>query len=73
MQVKDLDFTSLKDIVKKESYSVDVNSLEDKGWSLSNNKESALLNKIKKAGIALGEYVDGKFTMELKQDSMRRL
>jgi hypothetical protein len=37
-----------------------LNSLDDKGWSLSNQKESALLDKIKKAGIPLGEYVEGK-------------
>ncbi|MBK9564129.1 MAG: N-6 DNA methylase [Saprospiraceae bacterium] len=66
IQVKDLDFTSLKDVVKKESYSVDVDSLEDKGWSLSKNKESALLDKIKKVGIPLGEYVDGKIFYGIK-------
>lgn len=66
IQVKDLDFTSLKDVVKKESYSVDVDSLEDKGWSLSNNKESALINKIKQAGISLNKYIDGKIYIGLK-------
>ncbi|PKA12102.1 restriction endonuclease subunit R [Leptospira meyeri] len=59
-QLKTLDFVSLNDAVKKSSYTVDLSSLEDKGWSLSNQKESALLDKIKKAGIPLGEYVEGK-------------
>ena len=65
-QVKDLDFTSLKDVIKKEAYQVDVKSLDDKGWSLSNQKESALLDKIKKAGIPLGEYVEGKIYYGIK-------
>ncbi|MBL0953577.1 MAG: Eco57I restriction-modification methylase domain-containing protein [Leptospira sp.] len=59
-QLKSLDFVSLRDAVKKHSYTVDLPSLDDKGWSLSNQKESALLDKIKKAGIPLGEYVEGK-------------
>lgn len=59
-QLKSLDFVSLKDAVKKHSYTVDLQSLDDKGWSLSNQKESALLDKIKKAGIPLGDYVEGK-------------
>ncbi|WP_078130218.1 Eco57I restriction-modification methylase domain-containing protein [Leptospira alexanderi] len=60
VQVKDLNFGSLQELVKKEAYKVDWKSLDDKGWSLSNQKESALLEKIKKAGIPLGEYVEGK-------------
>jgi adenine-specific DNA-methyltransferase len=58
--IKSLEFASLNEEVKKYSYDVNVKSLDDKGWSLSNNKESALLDKIKKAGIPLGEYVEGK-------------
>lgn len=65
-QIKTLEFASLKEEVDKQSYSVDVNSLDDKGWSLSNQKESALLDKIKKAGIPLGEYVDGKIYYGIK-------
>ncbi|EMJ94193.1 Eco57I restriction-modification methylase domain-containing protein [Leptospira alstonii] len=60
VQVRDLDFGSLQELVKKEAYKVDWKSLDDKGWSLSDKKESALLEKIKKAGIPLGEYVEGK-------------
>ncbi len=59
-QLKTLDFVTLADAVKKNSYTVELASLEDKGWSLSNQKESALLDKIKKAGLPLGEYVEGK-------------
>ncbi len=65
-QLKSLDFVSLSDAVKKNSYTVDLNSLDDKGWSLSNQKESALLDKIKKAGIPLGEYVEGKIYYGIK-------
>ncbi|TGM55389.1 restriction endonuclease subunit R [Leptospira biflexa] len=65
-QLKTLDFVSLKDAVKKSLYTVDLQSLEDKGWSLSNQKESALLDKIKKAGIPLGEYVEGKIFYGIK-------
>ena len=66
VQIKDLNFPSLIDLVKKDAYQVDVNSLDDKGWSLSNQKESALLDKIKKAGIPLGEYVEGKIYYGIK-------
>ena len=58
--IKTLEFESLNEEVKQYSYNVDIKSLDEKGWSLSNNKESALLDKIKKAGIPLGEYVEGK-------------
>lgn len=66
LKVKNLDFASLHDIVKKESYTVDVNSLDDNGWSLSNKRESLVLNKIKKAGIPLSEYVSGKIYYGIK-------
>ncbi|WP_332307607.1 Eco57I restriction-modification methylase domain-containing protein [Leptospira noguchii] len=66
VQVKGLDFGSLQELVKKEAYKVDWKSLDDKGWSLSNQKESALLEKIKKAGIPLGEYVEGKIYYGIK-------
>lgn len=65
-QLKSLDFVSLKEAVKKHSYTVDLPSLEDRGWSLSNQKESALLDKIKKAGIPLGEYVERKIYYGIK-------
>ena len=66
VQVKALNFSSLQNLVKKEAYQVDVKSLEDKGWSLSNQIESALLDKIKKAGIPLGEYIEGKIYYGIK-------
>ncbi|WP_078127634.1 Eco57I restriction-modification methylase domain-containing protein [Leptospira alexanderi] len=66
VQVKDLNFGSLQELVKKEAYKVDWKSLDDKGWSLSNQKESALLGKIKKAGIPLGKYVEGKIYYGIK-------
>jgi|JI10StandDraft_1071094.scaffolds.fasta_scaffold186846_1 adenine-specific DNA-methyltransferase len=64
--IKSLEFASLNEEVKKYSYDVNVKSLDNKGWSLSNNKESALLDKIKKAGIPLGEYVEGKIYYGIK-------
>ncbi len=58
--MKSLEFPNLQSVVKKESYKVSWKSLDDKGWSLSDEKESKLLDKIKKAGVPLGEYAEGK-------------
>ncbi|MCX5805846.1 MAG: Eco57I restriction-modification methylase domain-containing protein [Proteobacteria bacterium] len=60
VQVKTLDFGSLKDYVSSNSYNIDQTTLDDKGWSLSDNRTQLLLSKILKQGVPLGEYVKGK-------------
>ncbi|MFH0920636.1 MAG: TaqI-like C-terminal specificity domain-containing protein [Fibrobacterota bacterium] len=58
--VKTLDFTSLQEYVNANRIKVGRESLEDAGWNLASQDEQRLLQKIKTAGIPLGEYVQGK-------------
>jgi len=59
-QVKTLDFSNLESYVKEHTYLVNQSTLDDGGWSLSDEREQALLDKLKGVGVPLGEYVDGK-------------
>ena len=55
-----LDFEDLGAYVRKTKFSASISSLKDDGWSLTDEKSGALLEKIKSKGIPLGEYVNGK-------------
>ncbi len=59
-QAKTLQFHSLSDYVLEHTKSVTKKSLDDSGWNLAGEAEQNLLKKIEKAGIPLGEYVNGK-------------
>jgi hypothetical protein len=59
-KVATLNFQNLDDYVKDNAFPVMRASLNDKGWSLVDEKSQALLNKLRKVGIPLGEYVKGK-------------
>ncbi|MBP7460777.1 MAG: class I SAM-dependent DNA methyltransferase [Candidatus Delongbacteria bacterium] len=50
----------LNQYVKTNSYQVNQSLLSPSGWTLSNDQNQLLLEKIKKAGIPLGEYVNGQ-------------
>ena len=58
--VKTLDFDNLQDYVTAHRYKVAKESLSDKGWSLVDEKAQTLLDKLRKVGMPLGEYVNGK-------------
>jgi type I restriction-modification system DNA methylase subunit len=58
--VKSLNFTDLHEYVEKEKFILERNKLDDNGWSLSDERTQKLLDKLKKTGIPLGEYVKGK-------------
>ncbi len=58
--VGDLDFDVLADYVNQHTAPLKQESLDDAGWNLSSDAEQNLLKKIQKAGIPLGEYVNGK-------------
>jgi hypothetical protein len=64
--IKTLDFTDLQAHVSKNSYDVQQDALDESGWSLVNRKVQDILNKIRNAGIPLGEYVDGKIYYGIK-------
>ena len=59
-QIKTLEFQNLSDYVKENHYSVNQSALDDKGWSLADEKTQALLGKINSKGVFLSEYVGGK-------------
>ena len=59
IQVKSLDFDSLKELFKKENYQVDVNSLDDKGWNLSKLVIKNIFNKLKDTTVKLDEFLKG--------------
>ena len=54
---KTLEFESLAEHVKSNTFSVLTKSLDDRGWSLANQSTQQLLAKIKAAGVPLGKYV----------------
>jgi hypothetical protein len=58
--LKTLDFQDLLAHVRKNSYEVRQQPLDDAGWSLVDQHTQDLLDKIRKTGVSLGEYVDGK-------------
>jgi hypothetical protein len=65
-QVKSLDFFSLSDYVYENRYEIRQTDLDDSGWSLADEKTQALLDKLKGAGMPLGEYVQGKIYYGIK-------
>jgi hypothetical protein len=56
-QMKNLSFTDLGVYVSNNSYTVDQASLDDKGWSLADDRTRFLLEKLESRGVPLGEYV----------------
>ncbi len=60
VQVETLDFTDLSQYVKENGHLINRKSLDDKEWSLVDKENRALLDKLMKSGIPLGEYVGGK-------------
>lgn len=59
-QVKTLDFLNLSNYVMENHYHVNQSALDDKGWSLADERTQALQAKLKEVGVPLGEYVGGK-------------
>ena len=65
-QVKTLEFESLESYVKENRHSVKLSILDDTGWSLADERSAALLDKLKKTGVPLKEYVKGKIYYGIK-------
>jgi hypothetical protein len=59
-KMETMNFTDLSAYVTKRQYTVNQTTLDDGGWSLADRETETLLNKVRDAGVALGEYVDGK-------------
>jgi len=63
---KTLSFSSLEKYVEKEHHFIKPDSLDENGWNLAGEKEQRLLQKIRDAGIPLGEYVGGRIYYGIK-------
>jgi hypothetical protein len=59
-QMKTLDFQSLSDYVKDNHYRVSQPNLDDKGWSLADERTKNLLEKMSSTGVPLSGYIGGK-------------
>lgn len=65
--LKTLDFTNgLSEYVQQNKLQVNVAGLQDAGWTLSDQTAQNLLDKLRKAGKPLGEYVNGKIYYGIK-------
>jgi hypothetical protein len=65
-KVSTLNFQNLDDYVKDNSFSVVRASLDDKGWSLVDERSQNLLDKIRKVGVPLREYAKGRIYYGIK-------
>ena len=58
--IKTLEFGDLQAHVSQHHHDVRQDALDESGWSLANRSTQDVLDKLRKTGIPLGEYVDGK-------------
>ncbi len=65
-EVKALDFEDLGEYVDENAFFVRLAELDDGGWSLANEAVQKLLEKLRRAGEPLGEYVKGKIYYGIK-------
>jgi hypothetical protein len=66
VQVKSLKFANLHEYISSNRYVVNKLGLEDKGWSLSDEKTQNLLSLLKSKGVPLEEYVNKKVFYGIK-------
>lgn len=64
--VKNLDFTSLSDIISQTGVSQNNKSLDGNNWTFGNQGEHSILEKLKTNTIPLSKYVDNHFYWGLK-------
>ena len=59
-EIETLDFDHLENYLNEHRFDSDQTKLQPDGWALIDEKSQRLLDKLKKKGTPLGEYVDGK-------------
>ena len=64
--VKTLAYHDLQEYVAAQHHTIERMKLDDRGWSLSDDRTQELLDKIKKAGVPLGEYIKKKIYYGIK-------
>ncbi|MFA5097038.1 MAG: TaqI-like C-terminal specificity domain-containing protein [Candidatus Margulisiibacteriota bacterium] len=60
VNVTSLEFSDLSEYAKDNCFVVDLSDLSTDGWALVDKKTSQLLDKLRKSGVSLGEYVNNK-------------
>ncbi len=60
VNVDTLDFVDIEEHIAQRRFPVAFATLSPEGWALVNQREQALLDKIRAAGVPLGDYVGGK-------------
>jgi len=66
LQVASLDFPDLGTYAESRFHTIRQADLNGDGWSLIDERSQALLEKVKKQGIPLGDYVKGKIYYGIK-------
>jgi type I restriction-modification system DNA methylase subunit len=64
--IKTLDFRDLQAYVSQHRHDVRQDALDESGWSLANRNTQDVLDKLRKTGVPLGEYVNGKIFYGIK-------
>ncbi len=59
-KIDTLAFADLSEYVAQRRFTVDIGRLDPKGWSLTDNRTQALLDKVRGVGVPLGDYVQGR-------------
>lgn len=67
--VKQLNFSSLDEEVKTSGQSLNSASLKDNTWTLTNQSETGIIEKLNKIGVPLGKYVENKLYWGIKTGS----
>ncbi|MBO6586049.1 MAG: Eco57I restriction-modification methylase domain-containing protein [Gracilimonas sp.] len=66
LEVENLPVEDFDVLEEENGFEVDANKLSEEGWSLVPLKTQKLLEKLRKAGTPLGEYVNGKIHYGIK-------
>jgi len=67
--IKDLNFQSLDEEVKKIGQKLDSSSLKDNVWTLTSNYETEIIQKLNNVGMPLGTYVKNEIYWGIKTGS----
>ncbi len=59
-EVRTLEFSNLMSHLHSKRYPVIQLSLQDEGWALVDERQQRLLDKLRRIGVPLGEYIQGK-------------
>ncbi len=65
-KVKTLKFVDLQEHISEFFYNVDIQSIDDGGWSLSGKSSYDLLESVRSKGVPLSEYVQGQIYYGIK-------